>query len=73
MPDQAPKIDSFSGKGRLVYDKARRTIVTVPPAEIGEPVIRNVLATYFKLFPSDDPYDNEVRINQVVEHYNRLP
>lgn len=30
MPDQAPNIDSFNGKGRLVYDKERRTIVSVP-------------------------------------------
>jgi hypothetical protein len=26
--EDAPNIDSFSGSGRLVYDKARRTIVT---------------------------------------------
>lgn len=31
MPDQAPDIDLKPGaSGRLVYDKARRTIVTVP-------------------------------------------
>lgn len=31
MPDQAPNIDLQPGaSGRLVYDKARRTIVTVP-------------------------------------------
>jgi hypothetical protein len=33
MPDQAPNIDVKPGdKGRLVYDKARRAIVTAQPA-----------------------------------------
>lgn len=32
MPDQAPNIESFSGKGRLVYDKEKRTIVSMPMA-----------------------------------------
>jgi hypothetical protein len=31
MPDQAPKIESFKGSGRLVYDKKRRTIVSEKP------------------------------------------
>jgi len=30
MPDQAPNIDVGPGEGRLVYDKARRTIVKQP-------------------------------------------
>ncbi len=32
MTDQAPNIESFEGKGRLVYDKERRTIISLPRA-----------------------------------------
>ena len=32
MVDQAPNIESFEGKGRLVYDKERRTIMSLPMA-----------------------------------------
>jgi hypothetical protein len=31
MPDQAPNIDPNLGPGRLVYDKAKRTIVSQSP------------------------------------------
>jgi hypothetical protein len=43
MPDQAPNIDSFSGKGRLVYDKERRTIVSAP-VEITVPLCESFRA-----------------------------
>lgn len=32
MVDQAPNIESLKGKGRLVYDKERRMIVSLPMA-----------------------------------------
>lgn len=35
-----------------------------------EPDIREILTWYFNRFPTDDPYGQEVIINQCVDHYS---
>ena len=36
---------------------------------IDEETIREVMARYFRLFPTDDPYGEEMKINAVVDDF----
>lgn len=71
MPDQVPNIELKPGSGgRLVYDKARRTIVTIPHER--EQVERQrIIDEAYRLFPDEvEPVDYHPLGKIVVDRGN---
>lgn len=71
MPDQAPNIDIKPRDGsKLVYDKARRTIIAVPN-ERQQTDRQRIIDEAYRLFPDDvEPVDYHPAGKIVVDRGN---